>query len=119
MHFGKWLVVLAILAISKAAEVSSWMEDPEDWRNKLGRDATADDYLERGLDLPPLAKPVTTIEKGQSYIAKLGCLGCPSRNRLPPEEDGKERWEDVVQETSLVSLGPFIPSSSILIPHSY
>jgi hypothetical protein len=107
MYFAKWPVVLAIIAGSKALEVPPWMEDMNDWRNTLGCDATADDYRERGLELPPVAKPVTTIDKGQSYVAKLGCLGCPSRNRLLPEDDGKERWEDVVQETSLASPHPF------------
>jgi hypothetical protein len=96
------LLIIILLAGVRAVEIPSWMNDVNDWRIALGRDPTADDYRERRLELPAVAKSVTSIEDGQSYIVKLECLGCPSRNRLFTE--ASEQWEDVVQDTSLASL---------------
>ena len=78
------IVFSVLMAVVMAVDMPSWMDDVNDWRVTLGRDATTDDYRERGLELPVIAEPLIVVDGRQSYIAKINCLGCPSRNRLPP-----------------------------------
>lgn len=84
-------------------------EDPyHDWREELGRDATADDYRQHGEPLPAISPPVTSTREEQSYIVKVDCLSCPSRVRNPINLDwtGPQIWAGVEQETSFVIISP-------------
>ncbi|KAG9233276.1 hypothetical protein BJ875DRAFT_51174 [Amylocarpus encephaloides] len=98
------LLYLLSITIEVAKAGTHAIEGDYNWRNgALGRDSTANDYREHGEALPKVAESITTVEGGRSYTARLECLGCSSRVRMPPAgEEVYETWREVDQENSLL-----------------
>lgn len=107
-----YATILFAIHASAYSPLEDLEEDPHhDWREELGRDATADDYRQHGEPLPVVAPAVTSIRDEQSYIVKVDCLSCSSRVRNLWQLSEHIIWDVVEQETSFVITPPLSPPS--------
>jgi hypothetical protein len=75
------LTFLPFLASGAIAALGATSDNYRDYEWSYHPDSTADEYVQHGSKVPPVAAAVTTVVEDSSYVVKLDCLGCPFRVR--------------------------------------